>query len=136
MLSIHPSFPEIAEGLFLSRHTVKSQASPSTGSWGPPHAVRPSPSRSGNSASSTVRSRHLSFHPAGKTPLLAALYTAANAMTVQSTVTGRSPEPMRMRSMVQDQAGQPRHGGDHFFTRRPALAGQGRTTAQDGEQRW
>ena len=28
MLSTHPSFPEITEEMFLSRHRVKSQAAP------------------------------------------------------------------------------------------------------------
>jgi LuxR family transcriptional regulator, maltose regulon positive regulatory protein len=73
MLSTHLSFPEIAEEMFLSRHTVKSQAASIYRKLG-------ACSRS----QAVTQSRNLGllgreepascFHPAGKTPLLAALY--------------------------------------------------------------
>jgi hypothetical protein len=36
-------------------------------------------------------------------------------MAVQSAVTGRLPEPMRVRWMVQNQAGHPKYDDDHFL---------------------
>ena len=44
LLATHLSYPEIATELFLSKHTIKSQAhTRCTASWEPPHAARQSP---------------------------------------------------------------------------------------------
>ena len=43
LLATHLSFPEIADQLFLSPNTVKSQAMSIYGSWRHPHAARRSP---------------------------------------------------------------------------------------------
>ena len=84
MLSTPLSFPEIAEEMFLSPHTVKSHAASIYRKLGAcQHAVRPSPSR-GISASSTGEKQAslLSLTPQGKTHYWRRC-TAANVMAVR-----------------------------------------------------
>ena len=62
LLSTHLSFPQIAGEMFLSRHTIKSQAMSIYRSWAPPPAAKPSPSPV---SSASWRDDYPVFHPIG-----------------------------------------------------------------------